>query len=82
MILMNKEEIKERQQEATNRFRNIKILAKDFYLHWYNNYYTTELIAEHYEITNQLAIELIDMGREINNGTYFYDDYAEERSQK
>lgn len=81
-MIMNQEEIKERQQEATNRFRNIKILAKDFYLHWYNNYYTTELIAEHYEITNQLAIELIDMGREINNGTYFYDDYAEERSQK
>ena len=82
MILMSQKEIQERQQKATNRFRNIKILAKDFYLHWYNNYISYELIAEHYEITNQLAIELINMGREINNGTYFYDDYAEERNQK
>lgn len=79
---MNQEEIKERQQEAFNRFKSIKTLAKDFYLHWYNNYISYELIAEHYEISNQLAIELINMGREINNGTYFYEDYAEERNKK
>lgn len=82
MILMNQEEIKLKQEQANNRFKVIKTLASDFYLHWYNNYLSIELIAEHYEITNTLAKELIDMGREINNGTYFYDDYAEERSQK
>ena len=42
---MNQEEIKERQQEATNRFRNIKILAtiSYFFIHG------TRLIAEHYD---------------------------------
>jgi hypothetical protein len=72
-MIMNQQEIKERQQEAFNRFKSIRTLAKDFYLHWYNNYLSTELIAEHYEITNELAQELIDMGYKINK---------EERSQE
>tara|TARA_R110002110_G_C13012864_1_gene676999 strand:+ start:269 stop:511 length:243 start_codon:yes stop_codon:yes gene_type:complete len=64
--LMNQEEIKERQQQAFDRFKSIKTLASDFYLHWYNNYLSTELIAEHYEITDKLAQELIDLGYLIN----------------
>ena len=73
--LMNQEEIKERQQQAFDRFKSIKTLASDFYLHWYNNYLSTELIAEHYEITDKLALvssvitysqELIDLGYLIN----------------
>ena len=64
--LMNQEEIKERQQQAFDRFKSIKTLASDFHLHWYNNYLSTELIAEHYEITDKLAQELIDLGYLIN----------------
>jgi len=60
-----------RERISYDRFKNIRNLAEDFYLEYWNNYLTISLIAEHYEITDELAEELINLGRETfeNNQT-------------
>ena len=40
-----------------------------FFEDWWNNYLTVEKIAEHYGITQEKAIELIDKGRDEWNKT-------------
>ena len=54
---------KEDQEQVYNRFNIIRKLANDFYLEYLNNYLTSSLIAEHYEISEELANELINLGR-------------------
>jgi len=54
---------KEDQEQVHNRFNSIKKLANDFYLEYRNNYLTLNVIAEHYEISEELANELINLGR-------------------
>jgi len=66
-MILDKEEIKEQQQIRFDRFKNIKNIAEDFYLEYFNNYLTISLIAEHYEISDELASELVNLGRKINN---------------
>jgi len=60
-----------RERISYDRFKNIRNLAEDFYLEYWNNYLTISLIAEHYEITDELAEELINLGRKTfeNNQT-------------
>lgn len=43
---------------------NIKKAAIDFYLDWFNNFINPESMAQHYEMTTQQCIELINIGRE------------------
>ena len=50
---------KEDQEQVYNRFNIIRKLANDFYLEYLNNYLTSSLIAEHYEISEELANELL-----------------------
>ena len=54
---------KEDQEQVHNRFNSIRKLANDFYFEYRNNYLTSSLIAEHYEISEELANELINLGR-------------------
>jgi len=63
MILMNKEEIKEEQEQANNRYNNIREIAENFFNHYFNNYLSTSLMAEHYEIDESLIKELIKLGK-------------------
>lgn len=39
----------------------------DFFLDWFNNFITTQGIAEHYNITEDEASDLITEGRELYN---------------
>ena len=41
--------------------------VQDFYLDYVNNYLTTQRIADDYGIANELAIQIIDIGRIIHN---------------
>jgi hypothetical protein len=43
----------------------IKLLAKELYLEYVNEYLTIEKIAEHYEVSEQLMKELIIEGKEL-----------------
>ena len=48
----------ERKKQPMKTIEPIK-----FFEDWWNNYLTTEKIAEHYGITQEKAIELINKGR-------------------
>jgi hypothetical protein len=46
---------------------DIRQMALDFYLVYVNDYITLSKIAEHYNISTDLARCLVNAGREINN---------------
>jgi DNA-binding transcriptional regulator LsrR (DeoR family) len=46
---------------------NIRKTASEFYLLYVNEYLTVEKIAEHFEISNELAGILIKEGRKEND---------------
>jgi len=50
--------------------KNIINIAESFYLDWLNDYLTVKLIAEHNCINEKLAMELIILGKKVNNKTY------------
>jgi len=48
-------------------FTSIRDVSKCFYLEYLNNYLTISKIAEHYEITEDNAKMLVNLGRGFNN---------------
>lgn len=48
-------------------FTSIRDVSKCFYLEYFNNYLTVSKIAEHYEITENNARMLINLGRGFHN---------------
>ena len=48
-------------------FTSIRDVTKSFYLEYLNNYLTVSKIAEHYEITENNASMLINLGRGFHN---------------
>ena len=62
----DKEE-EENYKQSQKRFNDIKRISKDFYIEFYNNYLTIQKISEHYEISEELGKELIDLGRTLLN---------------
>lgn len=49
---------------------NIKKAAIEFYLDWVNNFLTSESMAEHYSISREECIQLIDMGRKWHSDQF------------
>lgn len=43
------------------------INCEKFYLDYFNNYLTVKCIAEHYEISEEVAKEIIEEGRRLNH---------------
>lgn len=53
---------------------NIKKAAIEFYLDWFNNFFNTESMADHYNMTTQQCLDLINMGREFHVLNHRRDD--------
>jgi hypothetical protein len=53
----------EDQKKVHKRYSDIREIAEDFYLEYFNNYQTISKIAEHYEVNRELAVELIKLGK-------------------
>ena len=54
-------------QVRNNYTPPVKFDPEAFFLDYVNNFITIAKIAEHYNISEDMATELIDKGREINN---------------
>jgi len=46
---------------------HLDAIAEEFYLVYFNDYLSTEKMADHYGISDELAYELMNHGKNINN---------------
>jgi len=52
----------------TNKMKKYTNKQKEeMYLDWYNNYLSTNLFSEHYELSNSETENIIEEGRRINH---------------